>query len=67
MTTIDRIMAKVAKLRFSLKTRNHLASLVQQAYEAGRQDAIKDIYTDLYSELSEVNHLPALQLIDANY
>lgn len=66
MTTIDRIIAKVQKITGSVKTRNHVESLVMAAYEAGRKSAITDIRMTLEDD-ADSDHADALEIIEANF
>lgn len=67
MTTIDRIIAKARKITGSDKTRRHLESLIEQAYEAGRQAAIKDITITLEDDMINDDHSKALEILSANF
>ena len=67
MTTIDRIIAKVQKITGSDKTRRHIENLIEQAYEAGRQAAIKDITITLEDDMANDDHSKALEILSANY
>jgi hypothetical protein len=66
MITITRILAKVAKINGSAKTRDHVESLIMAAYEAGRRDGVADVRITLEDDHG-TDHTPALEIITANY
>ena len=67
MITLARILAKVAKVNGSAKTRDHIEALVIAAYEAGRRDGIEDVRITLEDDLINDDHSKALEIITANY
>lgn len=67
MITLARILAKVAKVNGSPKTRLHVEALVMAAYEAGRRDGIADVRITLEDDMINDDHTKALEIITANY
>jgi hypothetical protein len=63
MDIMTRLMNKVWKISASEKTRQHIASLLQEAYEAGKRDGIEDVRITL-EDLAETD---AVEIIESNY
>lgn len=67
MTIIERITSRVAKIMNGDKRAAKIEDMIMQAYEAGRQDAIKDIVITLTDDMINDDHSAAIQMINANY
>lgn len=67
MTIIGRITSRVAKIMNGDKRAGKIEDLIMQAFEAGRQDGIKDVMITLTDDMINADHSAAIQMINANY
>ena len=69
MITIERIIAKIAKLSINARTRDHVTELVAQAVEEAMRARTADIIAELEQDMitgRHLDHLGAVDMIRAN-
>lgn len=67
MKIIDTLITRTAKIMGGDRRTARMQELIMKAYEAGRQDAIKDVMITLTDDMINDDHAAALELINANY
>lgn len=70
MITIERIIAKVAKLSVNAKTRDHVTDLITQAVAEAMRARTADIIAELEQDMitgRHLDHLGAVDMIRANW
>lgn len=67
MTIIEKLITRARKVAGTEAKARRMEALMEQAFEAGRQAAIKDITITLEDDMVNDDHAAAIELITANF
>lgn len=66
MIKLENLIKRAAKIMHGDRRAAKIEDMIMKAYEAGRQDAIKDVLITLYDDMINSDHIDAIELINAN-
>jgi hypothetical protein len=67
MTIIEKLITRARKVAGTDAKARRFEALMEQAYEAGRQAAIRDITITLEDDMINDDHTAAIEVITANF
>ena len=67
MTIIEKLITRARKIAGTADKAARIERIMEDAYEAGRRAAIKDIVITLEDDMANDDHTAAIEIITANF